>query len=342
MPGLEPLGAHPLRRRRRRRRGVVTDVAGFAAAVYHRGRRRPRRLPCSAWSSCDGGKTGVNLPEGKNLVGVLAAPSAWCATSTPWPRCRRELRSGHGELAKYHFLTDADLDALDLEDRVAAAVAIKAEVVAADEREGSRRAILNYGPHTLAQPSRPAAVRAAPRRGGCHRARLRRRAGPPTGAHRRRAGRAALARSAATTCSTSPPPGSDAAELVALMGRDKKALDGLTFALDGPGASRSSPASTRRWPTRPWRTCSRDRSGPAPVGTELDLLGIREPRSTARSPSTTTSPRSATRFGDGWEVSHLQSNHEGELVDAIRGRQGAPRRHRHQRRRAHPLRLVDP
>ena len=61
----------------------------------------------------------------------------------------REYRSGLGELAKYHFLGGGDLDALDLDDRVAACVAIKAAVVADDEREGGRRATLNYG-HTLA------------------------------------------------------------------------------------------------------------------------------------------------------------------------------------------------
>ena len=52
-------------------------------------------------------------------------------------------------MAKYHFLTGDDLDAMDLTDRVARCVEIKADVVAADEREGGRRALLNYG-HTLA------------------------------------------------------------------------------------------------------------------------------------------------------------------------------------------------
>src|SRR5690606_37881673 len=60
----------------------------------------------------------------------------------------REMRSGLGELAKYHFLGGGDLDALPLDERVAACVQIKADVVGADEREGGRRATLNYG-HTL-------------------------------------------------------------------------------------------------------------------------------------------------------------------------------------------------
>ena len=61
----------------------------------------------------------------------------------------REVRCGNGEMAKYHFLTGDDLAALDLEARVGRCVEIKAEVVASDERESGRRAILNYG-HTLA------------------------------------------------------------------------------------------------------------------------------------------------------------------------------------------------
>ena len=60
----------------------------------------------------------------------------------------REYRNGMGELAKYHFLGGGDLDALPLDERVAACVRIKADVVASDEREGGRRATLNYG-HTL-------------------------------------------------------------------------------------------------------------------------------------------------------------------------------------------------
>ena len=217
--------------------GVVTDVAGFAAAVYHRG-VAVAHVATTLLGMVDaaiGGKTGVNLPEGKNLVGAFWQPvGVVCDLDALATLPPRELRSGHGELAKYHFLTDADLDALDLEDRVAAAVAIKAEVVAADEREGSRRAILNYG-HTLAH---------ALETGGRHE--LRHGEAVAIGlvyaaelAHR--LGRIDAERVAqhrkvvgGYDLPTSPPPGSDAAELVALMGRDKKALDGLTFALDGP------------------------------------------------------------------------------------------------------------
>lgn len=132
--------------------GVVTDLAGFVAGVYHRG------IPyvsvattlLAQVDAAIGGKTGVNLAEGKNLVGVFWQPHAvLCDTTTLATLPERELRSGRGELAKYHFIGGRHLDGLPLDECIAAAVAIKAAVVAADEREGGRRAILNYG-HTLA------------------------------------------------------------------------------------------------------------------------------------------------------------------------------------------------
>ena len=99
-----------------------------------------------------GGKTGVNLPEGKNLVGAFWQPSAvLCDIEVLAILPPREYRSGLGELAKYRFLGAPELLDLPLDERVAACVRLKAAVVAADEREGSsgRRATLNYG-HTLA------------------------------------------------------------------------------------------------------------------------------------------------------------------------------------------------
>src|SRR5207237_2626922 len=97
-----------------------------------------------------GGKTGVNLPEGKNLVGSFWQPAAvLCDTKVLETLPPREYRSGLGEMAKYHFLGGEALVDCNLDERVARCVAIKAEVVASDEREGGRRAILNYG-HTLA------------------------------------------------------------------------------------------------------------------------------------------------------------------------------------------------
>ncbi|MFQ5557422.1 MAG: 3-dehydroquinate synthase family protein, partial [Acidimicrobiales bacterium] len=132
--------------------GVVTDVGGFVAAVYHRGIRYVS-VATTLLGQIDaaiGGKTAVNLAEGKNLVGAFWQPSAvLCDTEVLSTLPTREIRSGRGELAKYHLLGGDRLDDLDLAAPVATWVRLKAEVVAADERDGGRRAILNYG-HTLA------------------------------------------------------------------------------------------------------------------------------------------------------------------------------------------------
>ncbi|MGH9186979.1 MAG: 3-dehydroquinate synthase family protein, partial [Acidimicrobiales bacterium] len=132
--------------------GVVTDVGGFAASIWHRG-VPVVHVPTTLLAQVDaaiGGKTGVNLPEGKNLVGAFWQPAAvLCDTEVLAALPPREHRSGLGEMAKYHFLTGEPLMDLPLDERIAACVRIKADVVAADERETTgRRAVLNYG-HTL-------------------------------------------------------------------------------------------------------------------------------------------------------------------------------------------------
>ena len=216
--------------------GVVTDVAGFAAAVHHRGTAL-LNVPTTLLGMVDaaiGGKTGVNLPEGKNLVGAFWQPcGVICDLDALATLPPRELRSGHGELAKYHFLTGDDLDGMDLEHRVAAAVAIKADVVAGDEREGGRRAILNYG-HTLAHALETAGGHElrhgeAVAIGLVYAATLAERLG------RIDADRVARHRQvvAGYDLPLAPPPGADVDQLVGLMSRDKKAIDGLTFVLDG-------------------------------------------------------------------------------------------------------------
>src|ERR1700730_14065203 len=134
--------------------GVVTDVAGMAAAVYLRG-VAVVHVPTTLLGQIDaaiGGKTGSNLPGGKNLVGVFWQPAAvLCDLDTLLTLPDREYRSGLGEMAKYAFLGVEGLRARPLEDAVAACGRCKAEVVGADERVGpaGRRALLNYG-HTLA------------------------------------------------------------------------------------------------------------------------------------------------------------------------------------------------
>ena len=132
--------------------GMVTDVAGFAAASWHRGVPvvHVATTLLAMVDAAIGGKTGVNLPEGKNLVGAFWQPAGVvCDLDALATLPARERRSGDGEMAKYHFLTGDDLEAMDLAERVTRCVEIKADVVAADEREGGRRALLNYG-HTLA------------------------------------------------------------------------------------------------------------------------------------------------------------------------------------------------
>ncbi|MFZ4517716.1 MAG: 3-dehydroquinate synthase family protein [Microthrixaceae bacterium] len=218
--------------------GLVTDVAGFAAAVYHRG------LPVvhvattllAQIDAAIGGKTGVNLPEGKNLVGAYWQPSAvLCDTATLSTLPPREWRCGLGELAKYHWLGGGRLDELPLPERVAACVRIKGDVVAADERESGRRALLNYG-HTLAHAVEVAGGHdlrhgEAVAIGLVYAAELARALGRIDDAavaeHRRVV--------AGYDLPTRLPEGLDDADLLALMGRDKKVLsDGLTFVLDGP------------------------------------------------------------------------------------------------------------
>lgn len=132
--------------------GMVTDVAGFAAASFHRG-IPVMHVATTLLGMVDaaiGGKTGVNIPEGKNLVGAFWQPCAViCDTDALATLPDRETRCGNGEMAKYHFIAREDMSALSLQDRIARSVEIKGEIVASDERESGRRALLNYG-HTLA------------------------------------------------------------------------------------------------------------------------------------------------------------------------------------------------
>jgi 5-deoxy-5-amino-3-dehydroquinate synthase len=219
--------------------GVVTDTAGFAAAVYHRG-VAVVHVATTLLAQVDaaiGGKTGVNLPEGKNLVGAFWQPVAvLCDTEVLETLPAREYRSGLGELAKYHFLPGGEgLADLALDEKVARCVFIKSGVVEEDEHEVTgRRAILNYG-HTLAHALETAGhydLRhgEAVGIGLCFAARLARVVGRID--DRRVAEHDAVV--AGYGLPTRIPPGHDPAELIALMARDKKALRGFTFVLDGP------------------------------------------------------------------------------------------------------------
>ena len=222
--------------------GMVTDVAGFAAASWHRG------IPVVHVSTtllgmvdaAIGGKTGVNLSAidgvgGKNLIGAFWQPSGViCDLDALATLPARELRCGRGEMAKYHFLTGADLLAMDETARVARCVQIKADVVASDEREGGSRALLNYG-HTLAH-----ALEIATQHSLAHGEAVA--IGLVYAAHlAHHLGRIDAARvdqhyavvGGTYELATALPDGLDPQHLVALMGRDKKALGSLTFVLDG-------------------------------------------------------------------------------------------------------------
>jgi len=235
--------------------GVVGDTAGFAAAAYHRG-VACLQAPTTLLAQVDaaiGGKTGVNLPEGKNLVGAFHQPvGVLCEVATLASLPEREYRAGLGEVAKYAFMGDAELSATLADDTAAAALlardpatltdvvarsaAIKAAVVSADEHERTGlRATLNYG-HTLAH-----ALETLGHYGllhgeavavglvfatelAAHLDRL-----PPDAPH---AIRAMLSRFGLPTAA---PAGLTAADLITLMRRDKKAVGGLTFVLPSPG-----------------------------------------------------------------------------------------------------------
>jgi 5-deoxy-5-amino-3-dehydroquinate synthase len=218
--------------------GMVTDVAGFAAAAYHRGTAviHVSTTLLGMVDAAIGGKTGVNIAEGKNLVGAFWQPSGViCDLDALATLPEREVRCGNGEMAKYHFLTGEDLSALSLTARVARCVEIKSEVVASDERESGRRALLNYG-HTLAHALETATDHAmahgeAVAVGLVFAAHL---AGVMNRIDSDRIEQHRQVIEEEYGLSAQLPEGLSDEVLLDLMGRDKKALDGLTFVLDGP------------------------------------------------------------------------------------------------------------
>ena len=232
--------------------GLVGDVGGFAAATYHRGVDLVQ-VPTTLLSMVDasiGGKTGVNLPEGKNLVGAFHQPLAVLAdpaTLSTLPE--RELRCGLGEVAKYALLGDERLvdllrercgpllgrDPEVLAEVIALCARAKARVVEVDERETTGlRARLNYG-HTLAHAIETVAGY-APAHGEAVAVGLMFAAN--LAAALERVGPDCVDRHhglvAALGLPVEAPAGLSAGEVVELMARDKKSTGGLTFVLDGP------------------------------------------------------------------------------------------------------------
>ena len=145
--------------------GVIGDLVGFAASVLRRGVRFVQ-IPTSLLAQVDssvGGKTGINAPQGKNLIGAFHQPSLVLAdTSVLGTLTARDFLAGYGEVVKYGMLGDANffewleqngpaLAAGDVEKRVEAvrrSVQMKADVVVRDETEQGDRALLNLG-HTF-------------------------------------------------------------------------------------------------------------------------------------------------------------------------------------------------
>ncbi|MEM1398943.1 MAG: 3-dehydroquinate synthase [Pseudomonadota bacterium] len=145
--------------------GVVGDLAGFAAAVTLRGLPYIQ-VPTSLLAQVDsavGGKTGINATQGKNLVGAFHQPKAVLAdTDTLASLPPRELRAGYAEIVKYGALGDAAFfdwlvengglvlqgDKAALAEAIAVSCRAKADIVAEDEKEAGRRALLNLG-HTF-------------------------------------------------------------------------------------------------------------------------------------------------------------------------------------------------
>jgi 3-dehydroquinate synthetase len=224
--------------------GIVTDLGGFLAAIFMRGIPLIQ-IPTTLLAQVDaavGGKTGVNLRAGKNLMGAIHQPlGVLCDTDTLATLPERERRAGFGEVAKCWLLeahTARELGAASVEELIAVAVALKARVVSADEREGGARALLNYG-HTLAHALETAWFSRDPDRvrhgeavavGLAFAVRLARALD--------RVGDEVVAEHDAVLDSLglvrTLPPGTDLDRIAELMGHDKKARHDLTFVLAGP------------------------------------------------------------------------------------------------------------
>ncbi len=235
--------------------GVIGDLAGFAASILRRGVRFVQ-IPTTLLAQVDssvGGKTGINTPQGKNLIGTFHQPGLVIAdTDVLTTLAPREMRAGYAEVAKYGLLGDERFfswlegnwrsvfgnDAATLIQAVETSVRAKADIVARDEHETGDRALLNLG-HTFGHAleawtgyssrllhgegvsiGMALAFRFSEQLGYC-----------PKGTAARAS--AHLAQVGLPTRIAEIPGGkADAAELVRLMGQDKKVRDGqLTFIL---------------------------------------------------------------------------------------------------------------
>jgi 3-dehydroquinate synthase len=247
--------------------GVVGDLTGFAAAILKRGVDFVQ-IPTTLLAQVDasvGGKTAIDMPEGKNLIGAFHQPRlvlADLAVLSTLPE--REVRCGYAEIVKYGLVGDADFFAwLEVNGReviarqgealahaIARSVEMKAAIVAEDERESGRRALLNLG-HTFAHAlEAEAGYGQALKHGeavavGCALAfRLSARLGLCAAADAERAARAIAAADLPIGLENLPGAPFAADALMARMAQDKKAKGGaLTFILArGVGRAFIAPA----------------------------------------------------------------------------------------------------
>ena len=232
--------------------GLVTDLVGFLAATYCRG-IPVIYLPTTLLAMVDasmGGKTGVNTPLGKNLIGTFTQPHAVCMDVTTLQTLpEREWRNGLVEMIKHSLIADAALftkmqasatlqafqTRADLLYLIQRNCEIKKSIVEQDERESGKRAFLNYG-HTLAHAletvgQHQLAHGEAVAIGLIFAARLARALGRIDDS---RVDYHELVVGQTYSLQTRMPAGLDIDQLMAAMARDKKALQGLTFILDSP------------------------------------------------------------------------------------------------------------
>jgi len=235
--------------------GVIGDLAGFAASILRRGVRYVQ-IPTSLLAQVDssvGGKTGINTPQGKNLIGTFHQPNLVLAdTDVLKTLPDREMRAGYAEVAKYGLLGDAEFfswletdwqagfahDQAALTQAIETSVRAKAAIVIADEKEAGVRGLLNLG-HTFGH-----ALEAATGYGGrllhgeavsigmALALELSERLGLAEKGTASRAESHLAAVGLPTSITEIPGPGFSADELVRLMGQDKKVRDGrMTFVL---------------------------------------------------------------------------------------------------------------
>jgi shikimate kinase / 3-dehydroquinate synthase len=221
--------------------GVVGDLGGFCAAVYQRGIRHVQ-VPTTLVAQVDsayGGKTGVDLPEGKNYVGAYHQPSAVLVDPGALETLpRQELAAGYAEVVKTALIAGGPLWARVREGRdadeeiVLGCLRTKLAVVAEDERDSGRRQVLNLG-HTVAHAIEAATGYARYRHGEA--------VGIGLLAALRLSGREALRREVSELLAARGLPltfsGVSPREVVELVGRDKKRRDGrVQFVLvEAPG-----------------------------------------------------------------------------------------------------------